>query len=110
MRLGERRHFDGGETDFAPVAHTEIGEYARAKGVERLFAMGELAKLAVESFGPGAEGYPDAQALAAAVKQALVVAGPGPGVRVLIKGSRVNRLERVVDVLVHGSIQTTGGH
>ena len=102
--------------DFAPVAHTEIGEYARAKGVERLFAMGGLAKLAVESFGPGADWYPDAQALAAAVKQALVVAGPGqapaavPGVRVLIKGSRVNRLERVVDVLVHGSIQTTGGH
>jgi len=28
----------------------------------------------------------------------------------LIKGSRVNRLERVVDALVHGSIQQTGGH
>jgi UDP-N-acetylmuramoyl-tripeptide--D-alanyl-D-alanine ligase len=99
--------------DFAQVAHTEIGELARAKGVERLFAMGGLAKLAVESFGPGADWYPDAQALAAAVKQALAVAAPaapGPGVRVLIKGSRVNRLERVVDVLVHGSIQTTGGH
>jgi UDP-N-acetylmuramoyl-tripeptide--D-alanyl-D-alanine ligase len=99
--------------DFAQVAHTEIGELARAKGVERLFAMGGLAKLAVESFGPGADWYPDAQALAAAVKQALAVAAPaaaGPGMRVLIKGSRVNRLERVVDVLVHGSIQTTGGH
>jgi UDP-N-acetylmuramoyl-tripeptide--D-alanyl-D-alanine ligase len=99
--------------DFAEVAHTEIGEFARAKGVERLFAMGALTKLAVESFGPGADWYPDAQALAAAVKQALGAAGPattGPGVRLLIKGSRVNRLERVVDVLVHGSIQTTGGH
>jgi hypothetical protein len=31
-------------------------------------------------------------------------------VRLLIKGSRVNRLERVVDLLVHGSTQQTGGH
>ena len=38
-------------------------------------------------------------------------AGTGPaGVRLLIKGSRVNRLERVVDTLVHGSTQQTGGH
>ena len=110
--------------DFSEVAHTEIGEFARAKGVERLFAMGGLAKLAVESFGPGADWYPDAQALAAAVTQALTLAAasagpgaaqaagsaPGPGVRVLIKGSRVNRLERVVDVLVQGSIQHRDGH
>jgi UDP-N-acetylmuramoyl-tripeptide--D-alanyl-D-alanine ligase len=94
--------------DFAQVAHTEIGEFARAKGVERLFAMGGLAKLAVDSFGPGADWYPDATALAAAVTQALAITGLG--VRVLIKGSRVNRLERVVDVLVQGSIQPTGGH
>jgi UDP-N-acetylmuramoyl-tripeptide--D-alanyl-D-alanine ligase len=113
--------------DFAEVAHTEIGEFARSKGVERLFAMGGLAKLAVESFGPGADWYPDAQTLAAAVKQALAIAGAGspgpgasqasgsaqaadPGIRVLIKGSRVNRLERVVDVLVQGSIQHRDGH
>ena len=119
--------------DFADAAHTEIGEFARAKGVERLFAMGGLAKLAVDSFGAGAQWFPDAQALAAALTQALTTAGsvsatgsaqasggaatgtaagPGsaPGVRLLIKGSRVNRLERVVDVLVHGSIQPTGGH
>jgi len=93
--------------DFAEVAHTEIGEFARAKGIERLFAMGGLAKLAVDSFGPGADWYPDAAELAAAVTQALAVA---PGVRVLIKGSRVNRLERVVDVLVQGSIQHRDGH
>ena len=95
--------------DFAPAAHTEIGEFARAKGIERLFAMGGLAKRAVDSFGAGAQWFPDAQALAGALVQALATAA-GPGVRMLIKGSRVNRLERVVDVLVHGSIQPTGGH
>ncbi len=94
--------------EYAPAAHTEIGEFARAHGVERMFAMGGLAKLAVDSFGAGAQWFPDAQALASAVVQAL--AGGASGVRILIKGSRVNRLERVVDTLVHGSIQQTSGH
>ena len=115
--------------DYAPAAHTEVGEFARAHGVERLFAMGALAKLAVDSFGAGAQWFPDAQSLANAVVRALAAsvggaaAGPHPtaaagwgppaaasGVRLLIKGSRVNRLERVVDTLVHGSIQQTSGH
>ena len=95
--------------EYAPAAHTEIGEFARAHGVERLFAMGGLAKRAVDSFGAGGQWFPDAQALGAAVTLALATAA-NPGVRILIKGSRVNRLERVVDVLVHGSIQPTGGH
>jgi UDP-N-acetylmuramoyl-tripeptide--D-alanyl-D-alanine ligase len=94
--------------DFAPAAHTEIGEFARAHGVERLFAMGGLAKRAVDSFGAGAQWYPDTQALSGALVQ--VLASAAPNVRMLIKGSRVNRLERVVDTLVHGSIQQTGGH
>jgi UDP-N-acetylmuramoyl-tripeptide--D-alanyl-D-alanine ligase len=114
--------------EFAPAAHTEIGEFARAHGVERLFAMGGLAKLVVDSFGKGAEWFPDAQALADALVGALADAkapaaggssggttagGPGTsaaGVRLLIKGSRVNRLERVVDTLVHGSTKPTGNH
>jgi UDP-N-acetylmuramoyl-tripeptide--D-alanyl-D-alanine ligase len=95
--------------EFALSAHTEIGEFARAHGVERLFAVGGLAKRAVDSFGSGAEWFPDAQALAGAVTQALGTTA-GASVRILIKGSRVNRLERVVDTLVHGSIQQTSGH
>ncbi len=94
--------------EFATSAHREIGEFARAHGVERMFAMGGLAKLAVDSFGAGAQWFPDALTLAAAVSRAL--GATGSAVRVLIKGSRVNRLERVVDVLVHGSTQQTGGH
>ena len=118
--------------DFAEIAHTEVGEFARARGVERMFAMGGLAKLAVDSFGSGAQWFPNSQSLAAALTEALAAAssarGPGPAQaaggmpagnptsaqatspRVLIKGSRVNRLERVVDVLVKGSIQPTGDH
>ena len=94
--------------EFAPAAHTEIGEIARSHGIQRLYAIGGLAKLAVDSFGAGARWFPDAQALASALVAEL---GSSPGnVRLLIKGSRVNRLERVVDTLVHGSTQPTGGH
>jgi len=94
--------------EFAPASHTEIGEFARAHGVERLYATGALAKLAVDSFGAGAQWFSDTQSLSRALAQALGTAGPA--VRMLIKGSRVNRLERVVDALVHGSIKQMGGH
>jgi len=107
--------------EFAQVSHTQIGAFAREHGVERLYATGSLAALAVESFGAGGQWFPDTQALADALAHALADAlaralkdTPGaaanPNVRMLIKGSRVNRLERVVDALVHGSTHSTGGH
>ena len=79
---------------FADSSHREIGELAHTLGVERLYTFGSLAALAAESFGPGAERFGDAAALAQALSAALT-----PDVRLLIKGSRVNRLERVVDAL-----------
>jgi UDP-N-acetylmuramoyl-tripeptide--D-alanyl-D-alanine ligase len=94
--------------EFAQISHTQIGEFARAHGIERLYATGSLAKLAVESFGNGGQWFPDTQALSYALT--LELGGAGPAVRVLVKGSRVNRLERVVDALVQGSTQPTGGH
>ena len=96
--------------DYAPAAHTQIGEFARAHGIERLYAMGGLAKLTVDSFGAGAHWFPDAQALSSALVAALSASASAGAVRLLIKGSRMNRLERVVDTLVHGSIQQKGGH
>jgi UDP-N-acetylmuramoyl-tripeptide--D-alanyl-D-alanine ligase len=108
--------------EHAPDAHKEIGEYARAHGVERLYAMGGLARLAVDSFGAGAQWFPDAQTLSDTLTRDLgggdiQTSASGAGVRLLVKGSRVNRLERVVDRLAHGSAglvqgstQHTGGH
>jgi len=80
--------------EFADSSHRELGELARALGVERLYAFGELAALAADSFGEGAERYRDAAELTRALDAALT-----PEVRLLIKGSRVNRLERVVEAL-----------
>jgi len=86
--------------------HAEIGEFARATGVARLFAVGAETRHAVESFGPGASWFADADELIAA-------AGPGlrQGVTVFIKGSRVNRLERVAAALsTQGTTSQGGAH
>ena len=84
--------------------HAEIGEIARETGVARLLAVGAETRHAVESFGPGASWFADADELVAA-------AGPElhQGVTVLIKGSRVNRLERVATALAASGTTNDGG-
>jgi UDP-N-acetylmuramoyl-tripeptide--D-alanyl-D-alanine ligase len=80
--------------DHARQSHVDIGRYARERGIQRLFATGPLATLAVEAFGSGAVWYPDTETLARAVGAALHT-----DVTLLVKGSRSNRLERVVAAL-----------
>ena len=89
--------------DYADESHRQVGVWAKAAGIERLFATGALAKLAVETFGAGASWFADTTALAGGVAAELARSTPGfsPGeVRMLIKGSRFNRLEHVVAALV----------
>jgi UDP-N-acetylmuramoyl-tripeptide--D-alanyl-D-alanine ligase len=81
--------------DFADSSHVEIGEYARAHGVEQLFATGQLMQLTVKSFGANGQWFADWETMAKAI-----AAQSDAGVRMLIKGSRSNRLERVVAALV----------
>ncbi|HWZ61567.1 MAG TPA: UDP-N-acetylmuramoyl-tripeptide--D-alanyl-D-alanine ligase [Steroidobacteraceae bacterium] len=94
--------------EFALAEHAAIGEFARHSGIERLYATGTLAQRAVESFGAGAQWLPDVPALATALRAALD--GGGADVRVLIKGSRFNRLERVVEALTAAPLRSSGGH
>ena len=80
--------------EHAADSHRDIGTLARSLGVERLYTYGALAALAADTFGPGAERHADIDALARAVGGAL-----HGEVRLLVKGSRVNRLERLVAAL-----------
>jgi UDP-N-acetylmuramoyl-tripeptide--D-alanyl-D-alanine ligase len=77
--------------EHSDASHAEIGSYARTAGVTRLFATGPQSSRAVEAFGAGAEWFPDAGSLLRKIRDELT-----PGVTVLIKGSRINRLEKVV--------------
>jgi UDP-N-acetylmuramoyl-tripeptide--D-alanyl-D-alanine ligase len=85
-------------------SHAGLGRYARDCGVERLFAFGPQSSLAVETFGSGAEWFADLDCLIRRLQAQIA-----PGVTVLVKGSRVNRLERVVEALaaVAGSSGST---
>ena len=78
-------------------SHAHIGTYARDCGVKRMFAVGPLSSRAVETFGPGGEWFADSDSLTRRLQAEL-----SPGVTVLIKGSRINRLERVVQALTGG--------
>jgi len=79
---------------FAERSHSEAGALARAAGVSRLFAAGPLSAHAAETFGRGAEWFPDVEALIRRLTAEIQ-----PNVTILIKGSRMNRLERVVEAL-----------
>jgi len=83
--------------EFAEDSHAHMGAYARDCGIKRLFAVGPQSSRAVETFGAGAEWFADADSLTRRLQSELA-----PGVTVLIKGSRINRLERVVQALTGG--------
>ncbi|MBV9620904.1 MAG: UDP-N-acetylmuramoyl-tripeptide--D-alanyl-D-alanine ligase [Gammaproteobacteria bacterium] len=81
----------------AEQAHASVGEFARSAGIERLYATGPLMALAVQSFGAGAQWFADVAQLTGQLNAAL--AADSGAVRILVKGSRFNRLERVVQAL-----------
>jgi len=71
--------------------HAEIGTLARARGIERLLALGELAAHAARAFGEGGRHFSRIEDLLAEIEHALA-----PGLTVLVKGSRFMHMERVV--------------
>jgi UDP-N-acetylmuramoyl-tripeptide--D-alanyl-D-alanine ligase len=81
---------DMGEVgEHGPAFHREVGEYARAKGVSQLLALGEATRHAVEAFGEGARHFDSIDDLLSNLK----------GKTVLVKGSRFMKMERVVNAL-----------
>jgi len=98
LAKGERWLLLGDMAELGPDAarlHAQVGELARARGIDRLYATGPLSASAVQAFGEGARHFDSQQALADAA-----IANLKPGVTVLIKGSRSSAMERVVAVLV----------
>lgn len=82
-----------GET--SAQVHDEVGGYAKSKGVEALYALGEMSALAARNFGDGGQHFTNVEALVAALLPGIA----GDSV-VLVKGSRFMRMERVVEALI----------
>jgi UDP-N-acetylmuramoyl-tripeptide--D-alanyl-D-alanine ligase len=76
----------------AAAMHAQIGLAARAAGVDRLLALGELTKETVGAFGIGAMHFERIQELLAELENTLA-----PDTTVLVKGSRFMQMERVVN-------------
>jgi UDP-N-acetylmuramoyl-tripeptide--D-alanyl-D-alanine ligase len=88
----------------APRLHAEVGTHAKAAGIDRLIAFGDHAAEAARAFGAGATHHESLDALLDEVRSLL-----GPGVTVLVKGSRFMRMERVVAALC-GTSARGGAH
>jgi len=80
--------------DDAVRLHREVGDAARANGVDRLFALGDLGRHVVDGFGEHARWYASMDALVEDLDATLA-----PGINVLVKGSRSMRMEGVVSAL-----------
>lgn len=74
--------------------HDEIGGYAKSKGVDALFALGEMSAVAAKNFGDGGQHFDTVEALVAALSRKL-----DPSTVAVVKGSRFMRMERVADAL-----------
>ena len=80
-----------------PAFHAEVGDYARQRGIEHLWTVGELCVHAAAAYGASARHFASVDAMLAALGQA------GDVRSALVKGSKFMRMPRVVDALLQES-------
>jgi len=78
----------------AQAVHADMGRLIQDKGVDRLWTVGTLTQATSAAFGEGACHFTDKQALIIALTSAL-----NSGVVMLVKGSRLMRMEIVVQAM-----------
>ena len=98
--LGDMRELGADEV----ALHVQAGQQAKAAGIVRLFALGDLSAHAVAAFGDGAQAFDSHGALADALAADLHA-----GVRVLVKGSRGSAMDRIVKALLQRDAAENGG-
>lgn len=74
--------------------HREVGDYAKAAGIQHLYTLGNLSKEITNAFGEGATHFSEIADLVSILKQVMQ-----QDVMVLVKGSRFMAMERVVHAL-----------
>lgn len=97
--LGDMRELGADEI----ALHAEAGTRARAAGIARLFALGELSAHAARAFGEGGSVHASHAALADALWAQL-----GAGTTVLVKGSRGSAMDKIVAALLQRDAGANG--
>ncbi|WP_242102778.1 UDP-N-acetylmuramoyl-tripeptide--D-alanyl-D-alanine ligase [Lysobacter sp. M2-1] len=82
----------------AQALHAEAGRRAKAAGIARMYALGELSAHAAQAFGEGARTFDSHAALAEALQRDLAAGTTAP--TILVKGSRGSAMDRVVRQLL----------
>lgn len=81
--------------------HRDTGVALKALGLSRLWAYGDFAGDYAEGFGSGVQAFPDFETLRDAATGLSAIPA---GARILVKGSRYWRAERVVEWLMQSSV------
>ncbi len=92
--LGDMGELGENAADF----HAEIGIAARTAGIEKLYTLGELSRIAAREFGDNAQHFENIEDLQKSLKKELHA-----GTTVLVKGSRFMKMERVVAYCIGAS-------
>jgi UDP-N-acetylmuramoyl-tripeptide--D-alanyl-D-alanine ligase len=79
----------------APQLHAEIGTYAKQKGVDQFYTLGENSKAAAVAYGQHAESFNEVSDLVNVLKNSM-----NQNTVVLVKGSRFMKMEQVVNEIV----------
>jgi UDP-N-acetylmuramoyl-tripeptide--D-alanyl-D-alanine ligase len=91
---------DMGEVgDNGPEFHREIGAYAKERGIDALYALGDASRDACTAYGADAHHVDDVATLVAQLLQAPELSGNAATATLLVKGSRFMKMERVVDAV-----------
>ena len=83
--------------------HQEIGQYAKAQGIQHLYTLGSLAQSSTIAFGNGAQHFDELAGLLVKLDSQS-----GSGNTILIKGSRFMKMERVVAHLMNVASTVAG--
>ena len=75
--------------------HRDVGKQAKEAGVNNLYAIGKYAQYITQSFGEHAYAFVDHQKMILALRDDL-----GSDVTLLVKGSRLMQMEKIVNALV----------
>lgn len=79
--------------------HEECGRYAKVKGFDQLFALGELSLKSSEAFGEGGRHFDDHDAIITALQQDLAEV-KDESVAILVKGSNSMKMFVVADAMM----------